>query len=312
MVTLKLAVGEERDVDQVVQALARAGFAIQPIVEKAWPEHLELVVTDEFEAGHVIGALEVLRAVLCPDEVAIALRVTRESWENDMLYYIPCTDWNRAIQSIPKDVATYRDDRDGFRNWFRGQWIGSDEERVLTKQELSSEALTPAKILAVIDPDEWRDWRDVQHYLERNAPCGAVAEAMAQAETTTQKDRLAYLFHFRRRPCMAAIPHLIRWLKDESQDVRQESADSLGQLISLVRNPARRRRLGELAGRSLLEYVQAYPEDNLFWARMALGITGYEPARPYLEELVRTSSGNRRKSAEIGLENLNRFGARAQ
>jgi HEAT repeat len=311
-VTLKLAVGEERDVDQAVRALASAGFAIRPVVEKAWPEHLELVVTDEFDAGQVIGALDVLRSVLCPAEVAIALRVSRESWENDLLYYIPCSDWNRAVSSLPQDVAMYRDDRDGFRNWFRGQWIGSDEERVLTIEELSSEPLTAAKILAVIDPIEWRDWRDVQNYLERHAPCAVVAEAMGLAQTTTQKDSLAYLFHRRHRPCLAAIPHLVRWLKDESPDVRLESADSLGQLISLVRSPVRRRELGDLAGRSLLEYVQAYPEDNLFWAHIALGVTGYEPARPYLEEVAQASSGNRRESAEIGLENLNRFGARAR
>ncbi len=183
--------------------------------------------------------------------------------------------------------------------------MGSDDETTLTWEELSSGPLTPERILLYLDPPVPRDWRPIQSYLERHASCRQLVEAMDKAQTTRQKWRLAYAFHRRGRSCEAAIPHLIRWLSDADPRVREEAADSLGRVVLAVRHHVTRARWGHLAGEALLTHVIGHPDDNLYFARTALGAMGYEPARPYLEELALNGSGQRRESAEIGLANLN-------
>ena len=62
--------------------------------------------------------------------------------------------------------------------------------------------------------------------------------------------------------------------------------------------------LAHEAGAALLAYVTEHADDNLYFARTALGAMGYEPAGPYLQQVADTSSGHRRESAERGLLNL--------
>ena len=86
--------------------------------------------------------------------------------------------------------------------------------------------------------------------------------------------------------------------------MREEAADSLGQVVLNIRHLPTRRRWAREAGPALLSYVTNYVEDNLYFARTALGAMGYEPARAYLKQIADTSSGQRRESAERGLLNL--------
>jgi hypothetical protein len=95
------------------------------------------------------------------------------------------------------------------------------------------------------------------------------------------------------------------WLSDADKQVREEAADSLGRVVLAVRHHGTRARWGRLAGAALLAHVIGHPDDNLYFARMALGAMGYEPGRPYLEGLAQNGSGQRRESAEIELAHLN-------
>jgi hypothetical protein len=221
---------------------------------------------------------------------------------------VPCDDWQRAAEALREDILAFRDEADPFRSWFQGQWMGQRDEYTLTEQELSSAPLTPARILAFLEPPMYRDWRPIQSYVARHASCAQLVQAMVAAQTSNQKWRLAYAFNRRRRSCEAAIRHLIEWLQDADRRVREEAADSLGELVLAVRDRRSRAHWGERAGAALLTYVTDHPSDNLYFARTALGATGYEPARFYLEELARTGSGSERDGAERALRNLNEAG----
>jgi HEAT repeat protein len=127
---------------------------------------------------------------------------------------------------------------------------------------------------------------------------------METAVTATQIWRLAYVFNQRRRSCESAVPILLAWLKHPDRQVRQEAADSLGRVVLSIRHLPTRRRWAHEAGRELLTYVNKHVDDNLYFARTALGAMGYEPARSYLQQVADTSSGHQRESAERGLLNL--------
>src|SRR6266568_9367501 len=116
-------------------------------------------------------------------------------------------------------------------SWFRSCWMGQNEEDALTEQELASEPLTAERMLGYLDPPSFRDWRPIQHYVEREALCSELARAMGMASTPTQKWRLAYVFNRRGRSCRSAVPHLIRFLGDSDRQVREEAADSLGRVV---------------------------------------------------------------------------------
>lgn len=302
---LSLEHGSSRDPASVLAALAVAGVDVERvIVGKPWPDRLEFQATGELDFPRLVRAIRAVAATLCPEEVVVSVRIVRDQVRPDLLFGIPCDDLERAIDAVSHDIRSYQDDSDAFRSWFRGRWMGQAEEDALTAQELASAPLDPTRILEYLDPPAIRDWRPIQHYVERHAKCSQLAGAMALATTATQRWRLAYALHRRTRSCKRAIPLLIKWLEDPDRTVREEAADSVGQLILAVRHDGRRTQLGNQAGAALLAYINAYPEDNLYFARTALGATGYEPARPYLEELSRAGPGQEQESARKGLANL--------
>jgi hypothetical protein len=56
----------------------------------------------------------------------------------------------------------------------------------------------------------------------------------------------------------------------------------------------------------LLDYVESYPTDSLYNGIEALGALQYEPARSFLEELVRMAKGQRQEIARFALRSLDR------
>ena len=257
------------------------------------------------EPERLRSIVAVVVSILCPDEVLLPLRIVRASDTQDLLYGIPCDDSERAIASLQQDLDRYRDDSDSFRAWFRSRWMGADEEDRLTEEELASEPLTPERMLAYLDPPTFRDWRPIQYFIERKALCDDLLRAMELATTPTQKWRLAYVFQRRGRSCQGGVPMLIRFLGDADRTVRQEAAYSLGSVVMALRG-AGGSELKAAAGSALLNYVQARPEDDRYFALTALGATGYEPARAYLEQFARDSEGNMNESARRALDNLDR------
>ncbi len=302
---LRLEYGANRNPALILDALIAAGIQLEGTVRRdTWPDDLELQASGDLEFPRLVRAIRAVGTALCPEDVSIPVRIVRGLSVADLLFAIPCDDLERAAKGVPDDIRPYEDEAEPFRHWFRGQWMGADEENRLTEEELSSAPLTAKRILSFLDPPDSRDWRPIQHYLERHASCSQLVNAMATAQTSEQKWRLAYAFHRRGRSCEAAISHLIGWLGDVDRKVREEAADSLGGVVLAVRDHRKRAQLGQQAGAALLAYVNDRPEDNLYFARTALGATGYEPARSYLEELARKGSGSVRESAERGLANL--------
>jgi len=304
-VELKVEHGVDRNTDQILATLTAAGIQIEGIKPVSSPDYLGLQAAGGLDFPRLRRAIIAAADGLCPEETALPIRIVRELEVFDLLYWIPCDDSKMATDALERDIRNYTNEDDSFRSWFRGQWMGNREEEALTVEELSSEPLTPERILAFLDPPVFRDWRPIFRYIERHAKCDQLVGAMAKAETPTQRWRLAYAFHRGRRSCKAAVPALITWLSDRDRKVREEAAYSIGSAILAIRHPTVRFRLGREAGAALLDYVVNNPNDNLYFARTSLGATGHEPARPYLEELARSASGNRQESAERGLANLN-------
>lgn len=272
--------------------------------DTSWPEHLELQARGGLDVPVLNHAVATLAETLCPEEVTIAIRIVRADDEFDLLYHIPCDDRAAAINTLANDIRAYSGEKDAFRTWFRSRWMGQDEEDQFTVEELSAEPLTAERMLAYLDPPKFRDWRPIQSFIERHANCRDLVRAMEAAVTTTQMWRLAYVFNHRRRSCESAVPILLAWLEHPDRQVREEAADSLGQVVLGIRHLPTRRRWAHEAGPALVTYVTEHSDDNLYFARTALGAIGYEPARPYLQQVADTSSGHRRESAERGLLNL--------
>ena len=306
---LKLEYGAHRSPDPLLAALTAAGVQLDSAVKtQSWPDNWELKASQDLDFVQLEHAVAAVSSAVCPDEIAISVRVVRAGDSADLLFTIPCDDWQRAAAALREDILEFTDEADPFRSWFQGRWMGQRDEDDLTEQELSSAPLTADRILAFLEPPVFRDWRPIQSYVARHASCEQLVQAMLAAQTSTQKWRLAYAFHRRSRSCEAAIRYLIEWLQDTDRRVREEAADSLGVLVLAVRGRRSRAHWSDRAGAALLTYVTDHPDDNLYFARTALGATGYEPARPYLEELARTRSGSERDSAERGLRNLNEAG----
>lgn len=300
---LRLEHGANRDPHPLLAVLTAAGAELDDVVRKdTWPDDLELQASGDLDGPRLERTVLAAAADLCPREISIRIRIVRDA--NDLLYHVPCDDSLRAVAGLVEDITSYDERADPFRTWFRGKWMGTAEEWALSERELASAPLTADRILKFLDPPEFRDWRPIQQFVQRHAACRDLVEAMAAAKTATQKWRLAYAFHYRRRSCEAAIPLLIGWLRDPDATVREEAADSLGRLVLALRFPSSRIRWGEHAGAALLAYVNQYTGDNLYFARTALGATGYEPARRYLEQLARTATGQARESATRALANL--------
>ena len=300
---LSLEYGANRNPLPLLAALTAAGAALDDMVRKdTWPDDWELQASGDLDGPRLDRTLHAAASALCPGEILIPIRIVRGAY--DLVYDIPCDDRERALASLVEDITSYDERADPFRTWFRGRWMGSEEEWALTKQELASGPLTADKILRYLDPPEFRDWRPIQQYVQHQAACRDLVDAMATAKTATQKWRLAYAFHYRGRSCEAAIPLLIGWLKDPDATVREEAADSLGRVFLALRRPSSRDRWRDPAGAALLTYVKQHTDDKLYFARWALGAIGYEPARPYLEQLVRTGTGQASESAAGALANL--------
>ena len=117
---------------------------------------------------------------------------------------------------------------------------------------------------------------------------------------------MAYAFHYRGRACGQAIPELIRFLSDPERVVRQEAADALGRVVSLVRNSDQRKAVEETTGEALLKYVESNPSDSLIFAIASLGETRYKPARPYLARVARRATGHVQAAAQAALVSLER------
>ncbi len=303
---LKLKYGAHRSPDRILAALTAAGVQLDSTVKtQSWPDNWELQASKDLDFLQLEHAVAAVSSAACPDEIAISVRVVRAGDTADLLFTIPCDDWQRAADALREDILAFRGKADPFRSWFRGQWMGQRDEDALTEQELASAPLTPERILGFLEPSVFRDWRPIQSYVARHASCEQLVQAMVAAQTSTQKWRLAYAFNRRNRSCEAAIRHLIEWLQDADRRVREEAADSLGVLVLALRGRRSRAHWSHQAGAALLTYVTDHSDDNLYFARTALGATGYEPARSYLEELARTGSGSELDSAERGLRNLN-------
>jgi len=297
--------GSARAPYPIVDALESQGLAVDAVVQRdTWPERLELQAEGDLDFGRLRDVVAKAMAATCPDEILLAVRIVRDPRKPDLLYSVPCDQREPAVAALESDVRAVTDDSDAFRSWFRSRWMGRNEEDALTAEELATEPLTAKRILAYLDPHDFRDWRPIQHFIERHASCADLVSAMVLATTAAQKWRLAYAFNSRGRSCRDSVPELIRFLDDDDQRVREEAADSLGQVVIAVRG-SDATRLKEAAGEALLGYVQAHPEDNLYFARTALGVTGYEAARPYLESIAVTGTGQAQESARRGLDNLN-------
>lgn len=201
--------------------------------------------------GGFESAERALRAAVASaggDLTLVALRIVGE--EEDLLYQVPVRrDFEAALAALPADVEAFRPDvDDGFRNWFRGRWTGMAEEWELTEEEIRGTTLTAERILALLDPPEHRDWRPVQHCVERWAKCADLVEAMDLATTVIHRRRLAYLFTHRRRPCAAALPRLAAWLDDPDPQVAADAEDALwrrGQRAAPGDSPSRTDTQGE-------------------------------------------------------------------
>ncbi|MBO0745996.1 MAG: hypothetical protein J2P43_13325 [Candidatus Dormibacteraeota bacterium] len=236
-----------------------------------------------------------------PGATLVTLRIERE--EVDLLYLLPCADFEAALAALPADVESFQPRRDDWlRNWFRGRWTGMEEEYRLTAEELRAASLTAERILDLLDPAEHRDWRPVQSSLERRATCADLVQAMELAATTTQRRRLAHLFTLRPRPCAAAIPHLIRWLGDPDEQVALDAADGLGVLLTLIGSPQRLAAAQRAAGPPLFDYAQAHPVPFVL---TALGVTAHPPARAYLEDLA--ADAHRPQLREYAVRALRNF-----
>ena len=284
---LKLVYGAHWSPDRILAALTAAGVQFDGTVNtQSWPDYWELQASGDLDFLQLQHAVAAVANAGCPDEIAISVRVVRAGDAADLLFTIPCDGWEGAAEGLREDIPAFSEDADPFRSWFQSRWMGQREQDALTEQELSSAPLTPERILALLDPPIFRDWRPIQSYVVRHAACEQLARAMAAARTATQKWRLDYAFHRRSRSCEAVILHLIEWLHDADRRVREEAADSLGVLVLAVRGTRSRAHWSHRAGAALLTYVTEHPDDNLYFAHTALGATGYEPARSYLEELA--------------------------
>ena len=233
-------------------------------------------------------------------EAWISLRIELD--EDDLLYSLAPEYLEPALAALPGDVSSFRPGRDdGFRNWFRGRWMGMDDEVGLTMDELSTVPLTADRILDLLDPPEHRDWRPVQWSLERWAKCADVVQAMSLAGPS-HRGRLAYLITRRGRSCSGATPFLIQWLEDPDPQVAEEAAIALGRQLARTRSPQRLAAAQQAAGPPLLRYAQAHPGPLVL---TALGVTAYLPARAYLEDVVANPADDlQRRYAVRALQNL--------
>jgi hypothetical protein len=299
---LTLDYGAHRSVAPIVAAVGNLGVTFDSVQERyTWPEYLELQVSGELDFQRLSAAITGIVAALCPTQTLIPVRIDQGPEAQDLLYSIPCDDWQLAVSALADDVRRYTSDLDAFRSWFRQRWTGMEDEREQTERELAQEPLTVQRILEYLDPPRFRDWRPIQHYIEKTAGCTLLAEAMAAASTSTQRWRLAYAVRRRRRSCVKAIPFLIAWLRDDDPEVRREAADALGPRVRAIRNLQKRSDAGHAAEAALLAYLKEYPNDGLYLARISLGLTGYEPGRQYLESAARRGSEQERESARKGL-----------
>lgn len=239
-------------------------------------------IAGEGDTNTVVDALQEAASSAAAGAKLISVRV--EGDEEDLLYSLPADGVEAALAALPADVDAFRPGHDeGFRNWFRGRWVGMDEELHLTEEEIRATPLTAERILNLLDPPEHRDWRPVQTCLERWASCAELARAMSRVTTRTQRRRLASVFTRRARPCRAAIPHLIRWLEDPDQQVAHDAADGLGVLLLTIRDPKSLIAAQRAAGEPLLRCARAHPAPFVL---TALGVTAHPPARAFLEDLA--------------------------
>jgi len=192
---LKLKCGASRDSRPILAALEAANVQLDSVVgEQSSPEWLELQAAGVLDFRRLDKAVKTMCGALCPDESTVPIRIVREADMFDLLYFIPCDDWERSAAALEVDIRRHADPEDSFRSWFRGEWMGQRDEDALTVEELSSEPLLPARILAYLDPPVFRDWRPIFSFIERHATCDQLTGAMANAQTPTQKWKLAYAF----------------------------------------------------------------------------------------------------------------------
>ena len=278
---MKFAVEAASNADpaRLQSILERRGVSGEVQVEP-WARGVELS-----GSGDLPTAERTLRAAVewaGPATNLVSLRI--ECKEVDLLYSLPRADFEAALAALPADVESFRQERDDWtRNWFRGRWTGVQEEYRLTEEEVRGAPLTAERILALLDPEDHRDWRPVQTYVKRWATCADLARALDLATTPIQRRLLAHLFTLRPRPCAAAIPHLVRWLEDPDEHVAHDAADGLGLLLTLIRSPQTLVAAQHAVGPPLFRYARAHPAPFVL---TALGVTAHPPARTYLADLA--------------------------
>ena len=159
---LKLKYGAHRSPDRILAALTAAGVQLGSTVKtQSWPDDWELQASQDLDFLQLEHAVAAVSSAVCPDAIAISVRVVRAGDATDLRFTIPCDDWQRAAEALREDILAFRDEADPFRSWFQGQWMGSRDEYALTEQELSSAPLTSERILAFLEPPVYRDWRPI-------------------------------------------------------------------------------------------------------------------------------------------------------
>jgi HEAT repeat protein len=148
--------------------------------------------------------------------------------------------------------------------------------------------LTAKKVIQLLElPTD--TYISITDHISDNAPVAELIAALQERSTPRIRHILCYMLGDRREK--AAVPILIKCLKDRSPSVRATAADSLGK----IGDPR--------AGEALFErFVGA--EKSMGARHMlasALGAVGYEPAIPLLIQALEDSNGTLRGCAAWSL-----------
>ena len=238
------------------------------------------------------------------NEAWIDLRV--QGSEEDYLYSIPPPPRHApAVRSLLSDLRQCQPDGDGFRDWYRGRWMGHEELWADEAARLDALALTPERIVDLCGrsgyDEEFPDWRPVHHAVSKRATCADLVKALGMAGTSQVKWRLCYAIS-RGRGCRRSADLLLDLLNDPCGQVRSEAVDAIGTLMFRIPPPPEK--LAERVATALIEHLANYPGDSHFFTLTVLGATRSSLAKSVLLDQLANPDSRRREASAQGLKNL--------